>query len=65
MGMFEKRCFRHFLVFVAGCEEDDPATLEGLAAGGGHMGVLYAHFELGPDVADFTGHALALYQTEE
>ncbi|KYO34443.1 protein FAM50A isoform B [Alligator mississippiensis] len=65
MGMFEKRCFRHFLVFVAGCEEDDPATLEGLAAGGGHMGVLYAHFELGPDVADFTGHALALYQTED
>ena len=65
MGMFEKRRFRKFLVFVASFDENDPKTFEGVDPKITTMGEVYKKFDLGQDVVDFTGHALALYRTDE
>uniref|UniRef100_A0A8C1CHZ2 Rab GDP dissociation inhibitor n=1 Tax=Cyprinus carpio carpio TaxID=630221 RepID=A0A8C1CHZ2_CYPCA len=65
MGMFEKRRFRKFLVFVANFDENDPKTFEGVDPKLTTMGDVYKKFDLGQDVVDFTGHALALYRTDE
>lgn len=65
MGMFEKRRFRKFLVFVANFDENDPKTFEGVDPKATTMRDVYKKFDLGQDVIDFTGHALALYRTDE
>lgn len=65
MGMFEKRRFRKFLVFVANFDENDPKTFEGVDPKTTKMRDVYKKFDLGQDVIDFTGHALALYRTDE
>lgn len=65
MGMFEKRRFRKFLVFVANFDENDPKTFEGVDPQSTSMRDVYRKFDLGQDVIDFTGHALALYRTDE
>ena len=65
MGMFEKRRFRKFLVFVANFDENDPKTFEGVDPKVTTMKDVYKKFDLGQDVIDFTGHALALYRTDE
>ncbi|MEQ2197475.1 hypothetical protein XENOCAPTIV_030063 [Xenoophorus captivus] len=65
MGMFEKRRFRKFLVFVANFDENDPKTFEGVDPKSTTMRDVYKKFDLGQDVIDFTGHALALYRTDE
>lgn len=65
MGMFEKRRFRKFLVFVANFDENDPKTFEGVDPQTTSMRDVYRKFDLGQDVIDFTGHALALYRTDE
>uniref|UniRef100_A0A672LJV1 Rab GDP dissociation inhibitor n=1 Tax=Sinocyclocheilus grahami TaxID=75366 RepID=A0A672LJV1_SINGR len=65
MGMFEKRRFRKFLVFVANFDESDPKTFEGVDPKLTTMGDVYKKFDLGQDVIDFTGHALALYRTDD
>ncbi|KAK3547181.1 hypothetical protein QTP86_015748 [Hemibagrus guttatus] len=65
MGMFEKRRFRKFLVFVANFDENDPKTLEGVDPRSTTMRDVYKKFDLGQDVIDFTGHALALYRTDD
>uniref|UniRef100_H3B0F5 Rab GDP dissociation inhibitor n=1 Tax=Latimeria chalumnae TaxID=7897 RepID=H3B0F5_LATCH len=65
MGMFEKRRFRKFLVFVANFDESDPRTLEGVDPKQSTMRDVYKKFDLGQDVIDFTGHALALYRTDD
>lgn len=65
MGMFEKRRFRKFLVFVANFDENDPKTFEGVDPQNTSMRDVYRKFDLGQDVIDFTGHALALYRTDE
>lgn len=64
MGLFEKRRFRKFLVFVANFDENDPKTLEGVDPNKTTMRDVYKKFDLGQDVVDFTGHALALYRTD-
>lgn len=64
MGLFEKRRFRKFLVFVANFDENDPKTLEGVDPKKTTMRDVYKKFDLGQDVVDFTGHALALYRTD-
>ncbi|XP_039366781.1 rab GDP dissociation inhibitor alpha isoform X3 [Mauremys reevesii] len=64
MGMLEKRRFRKFLVFVANFDENEPQTLEGRPHGT-PMRDVYERFDRGQDVIDFTGHALALYRTDE
>uniref|UniRef100_A0A452E811 Rab GDP dissociation inhibitor n=1 Tax=Capra hircus TaxID=9925 RepID=A0A452E811_CAPHI len=65
MGMFEKRRFRKFLVFVANFDENDPKTFEGVDPQNTSMRDVYRKFDLGQDVIDFTGHALALYRTDD
>ncbi|GCB86160.1 hypothetical protein scyTo_0026885, partial [Scyliorhinus torazame] len=65
MGMFEKRRFRKFLVFVASFDENDPKTFQGVDPVTTTMRMVYKNFDLGQDVIDFTGHALALYRTDE
>ncbi|XP_074223298.1 rab GDP dissociation inhibitor beta-like isoform X2 [Camelus bactrianus] len=65
MGLFEKHRFRKFLVFVASFDEKDPRTLEGIDPGKTAMRKVYKKFNLGQDVMDFTGHALALYRTDD
>ncbi|KAM9113157.1 rab GDP dissociation inhibitor alpha-like isoform 2-T2 [Pangshura tecta] len=65
MGMFEKRRFRKFLVFVANFDENEPQTLEGVDPHGTPMRDVYERFDLGQDVIDFTGHALALHRTDD
>ncbi|XP_064156349.1 rab GDP dissociation inhibitor alpha-like [Anguilla rostrata] len=65
MGMFEKRRFRKFLVFVANFDENDPKTFEGVDPKLTTMRDVYKKFDLGQDVIDFTGHALALYRTDD
>lgn len=65
MGMFEKRRFRKFLVFVANFDENDAKTFEGVDPQNTSMRDVYRKFDLGQDVIDFTGHALALYRTDE
>ncbi|KAJ8384368.1 hypothetical protein AAFF_G00206210 [Aldrovandia affinis] len=65
MGLFEKRRFRKFLTYVAKFDEDDPTTLEGVDPKSTTMQAVYDKFSLGQDVVDFTGHALALYRTDD
>lgn len=65
MGLFEKRRFRKFLVFVANFDENDPRTMEGVDPKTTTMRDIYKKFDLSQDVIDFTGHSLALYRTDE
>ncbi|XP_072285296.1 rab GDP dissociation inhibitor alpha-like isoform X2 [Pyxicephalus adspersus] len=65
MDMCEKRRFRKFLVFVANFNENDSKTFEGVDPKSTTMRDVYKKFDLGQDVIDFTGHALALYRTDE
>ncbi|XP_062990573.1 rab GDP dissociation inhibitor beta [Elgaria multicarinata webbii] len=65
MGLFEKRRFRKFLVYVANFDENDARTFEGVDPKKSTMRDVYKKFDLGQDVIDFTGHALALYRTDD
>ncbi|ELK16893.1 Rab GDP dissociation inhibitor beta [Pteropus alecto] len=65
MGLFEKRRFRKFLVYVANFDEKDSRTFEGIDPKKTPMREVYKKFDLGQDVIDFTGHALALYRTDD
>uniref|UniRef100_A0A7N8XYJ8 Rab GDP dissociation inhibitor n=1 Tax=Mastacembelus armatus TaxID=205130 RepID=A0A7N8XYJ8_9TELE len=65
MGLFEKRRFRKFLVFIANFDENDPKTMEGVDPNKTTMRAIFQKFSLGQEVIDFTGHSLALYRTDE
>uniref|UniRef100_A0A8C6QFR8 Rab GDP dissociation inhibitor n=1 Tax=Nannospalax galili TaxID=1026970 RepID=A0A8C6QFR8_NANGA len=65
MGLFEKRRFRKFLVYVANFDEKDPRTFEGTDPQKTAMQDVYKKFDLGQDVINFTGHSLALYRTDD
>lgn len=65
MGMFEKRRFRNFLVYVQDLKEDDPETWKGFDPNSANTQQLYDKFGLDKNTQDFTGHALALYQDDD
>ncbi|XP_051857611.1 rab GDP dissociation inhibitor alpha-like isoform X2 [Antechinus flavipes] len=65
MGVLEKNQFRKFLKFVANFNEENPDSLDGVDPQTTTMRDVYKKFDLGHDVIDFTGHALALYQTDD
>ncbi|XP_078520253.1 rab GDP dissociation inhibitor alpha-like [Lissotriton helveticus] len=65
MGIIEKQRFRKFLIFIANFDENDPKTFEGVDPKDTTMRDVYKKFGLGQDVMDFTGHALALYRTDD
>lgn len=65
MGLFEKRRFRKFLIFIANFDENDPKSMEGVDPQKTTMRAIFQKFSLGQEVIDFTGHSLALYRTDE
>ncbi|KAF8783036.1 Rab GDP dissociation inhibitor alpha like protein [Argiope bruennichi] len=65
MGMFEKRRFRNFLVYVQEFNLNEPKTWKDIDANSTTTAQLYEKFGLDKDTADFTGHALALYRDDD
>lgn len=65
MGMFEKRRFRNFLIYVQDFQEDDPKTWKDFDPNTANMTALYEKFGLDRNTQDFTGHALALYRDDD
>ncbi|CAD5221029.1 unnamed protein product [Bursaphelenchus okinawaensis] len=65
MGMFEKRRFKKFLVWVQNFNPEDPKTWDGLDPKSTPMQAVYEKFGLDDNTADFTGHALALYLNDD
>jgi len=60
MGLFEKRRFRKFLIFVESFEEDKPDTFEGRNLMSMTMRQLYEDFGLVPETHEFISHAMCL-----
>ncbi|XP_022901713.1 rab GDP dissociation inhibitor alpha [Onthophagus taurus] len=65
MGMFEKRRFRNFLIYVQDFQENDPRTWKDFDPNKATMQALYEKFGLDNNTRDFTGHALALYRDDD
>ncbi|XP_069045692.1 rab GDP dissociation inhibitor beta [Lepisosteus oculatus] len=64
MGMFDKRRFRKLLLFILNFDEGDPRTHQDLDPHQTSMRDVFRKFDLGPDVIEFTGHALALHRND-
>lgn len=64
MGLFEKRRFRKFLIFVDQYKEDEPETYRQLNLKVMSMRQLYEHFGLVPETHEFISHAMCL-KTDE
>merc|ERR1712106_581131 len=65
MGLFEKRRFKNFLVFVQDFNEEDPKTWKEIDPKASTTDDLYKKFGLDENTCDFVGHALALYRNDE
>jgi len=65
VGMFEKRRFRNFLVFIQDFNEADSRTWKEVDAQRMSASMLYEKFGLDKETADFTGHALALFRDDD
>jgi len=65
MGLFEKRRFKNFLVFVQDFDESDPKTWKDVDPHKTTMEELYKKHGLDENTCDFVGHALALYRDDE
>lgn len=64
MGMFEKRRFRNFLVFIQEFNFDDQKTWKEVNPNTTTSLQLYEKFGLDKETHDFTGHALALFRDD-
>ena len=60
LGLFEKRRFRKFLMYLSKVDKDDPKTFDGHDLNGMTMEALYDHFGLEKPTREFVGHAMAL-----
>lgn len=65
MGVFEKRRFRNFLIYVQDFQEQDPRSWKDFDPNKANMQALYDKFGLDKNTQDFTGHALALYRDDD
>lgn len=65
MGMFEKRRFRNFLIYVQDFSGEDPKTWKDFDPNTQNMLALYEKFGLDKNTQDFTGHALALHRDDD
>lgn len=65
MGIFEKRRFRNFLMFVQDFQENDPKTWKDVDPQRMSAQQLYTKFGLDKNTQDFTGHALALFLNDD
>jgi len=63
MGLFEKRRFKNFLVYVVDFTEEDPNSWKGLSPTS-TMDEVYKKFGLDENTCDFVGHAMALYRED-
>ncbi|KAL5013112.1 hypothetical protein ScPMuIL_007382 [Solemya velum] len=61
MGLFEKRRFRKFLMFVQEFDEANPKTHNGVNSSVTTSKDLYDKFGLDNNTTDFIGHSIALY----
>ena len=64
LGLFEKRRFRQFLVYLQGYDKDKPETHKGKDLTVMTMQQLYDYFSLEKLTQEFVGHAMAL-QTDD
>jgi len=64
MGLFEKRRFKNFLVFIQEFSEEDPKTWKDVDPKVTTMDEVYKKFGLDENTCDFVGHALALYRDD-
>jgi len=65
MGLFEKRRFRSFLIFVEEYDPTKPQTWKNIDCKKATMQEVFEKFGLDSNTADFTGHALALHLNDE
>jgi len=65
MGLFEKRRFRNFLIYVQDFDEKDPTTWKKFDPNTTPMADVYKEFGLDENTCDFVGHSLALYRDDE
>lgn len=65
MGLFEKRRFRKFLIFVDQYKPEEPSTHEGRDLKTMTMRQLYTEFGLQPDTHQFISHAMCLQLDEK
>ena len=64
MGLFEKRRFKNFLIFVQDFDEKDPKTWKDIDPKTSTMEDVYKKFGLDANTSDFVGHALALHRDD-
>lgn len=64
MGLFEKRRFKNFLVWVQEFSEEDPKTWKDIKPAADTMEEVYKKFGLDENTCDFVGHALALHRDD-
>uniref|UniRef100_A0A914X744 Rab GDP dissociation inhibitor n=1 Tax=Plectus sambesii TaxID=2011161 RepID=A0A914X744_9BILA len=65
MGMFEKRRFKKFLVWVQNFDPANSSTWDGMDPTKTTMQQVYEKFGLDENTADFTGHSLALFRNDQ
>ncbi|KAM3622335.1 uncharacterized protein V6R79_023359 [Siganus canaliculatus] len=64
MGMFDKRRFKKLLLFALNFDERNPRTYQDIDPKRTSTRDLFGRFDLGQDVIEFTGHAIALHSSE-
>jgi len=65
MGIFEKRRFKNFLIFVQDFQEEDPKTWKDCDPVKTTMAEVFKKFGLDENTSDFVGHAIALYRDDD
>jgi Rab GDP dissociation inhibitor len=65
MGLFEKRRFKNFLLYVQEYSQEDPKTWKDFDARTQTTLQLFEKFGLDGNTQDFTGHALALHRDDD
>ncbi|XP_055365197.1 rab GDP dissociation inhibitor alpha isoform X2 [Betta splendens] len=64
MGMFDKRRFKKLLLFALNFDVRNPRTYQDVDPHKTTTRDLFSRFDLGLDVMEFTGHAIALHTSE-
>ncbi|XP_022602502.1 rab GDP dissociation inhibitor beta-like [Seriola dumerili] len=64
MGMFDKRRFRKLLLFALNFDVRNPRTYQEVDPKKTTTRDLFCRFDLGLDVMEFTGHAIALHDSD-
>ncbi|KAG7261916.1 hypothetical protein CRUP_026445 [Coryphaenoides rupestris] len=65
LGMFDKRRFRKLLQFILNFDSSDCRTHQDINPHRTTTRDLFQHFDLGPEVMEVTGHAVALHHSED